>query len=302
MPQRTTIALLMAGGIFLWGCSKTQDTAPETRIFGAPPTINSVSLNGGGTGQAQCDVSLPLEGYLCTAGGIDPSLFANFPTVTINVHYTEATFLISVSDPQSTPQASDILLVSASYKTTAGSKPTEISLVVLDDGSSNKFAYKQVGILPEDCSEGACACKGASYTLTSNDQVAGDNLFTRGFAVISNNIALTSPNDFAAGNSDVARNCIASANKQFPAFVDLSLGSSIPFKIEVVDKEGNLTTWPAQPTVTFQQTTFSCQSNDVGDCGCCLLLASDPTQCHAKPGLNGVPGSGFENGFCVAFL
>jgi hypothetical protein len=297
-PKRTTIALLTAGGIFLWGCSKTQDTAPETRIFGSPPIINSVSLNATGAGTATCDFTLPLQGFLCTAGGYPPSVFVSFPTVSVVVTYTEAAFSVNVTDAESKPTASDILLVSASYKTTAGTKPTEISLVILDDGSSNKFAYNQVGTVAEDCSSGACACRGAVYQLTSNDVTAGDNVFTRGFAVVSNNIVLTSPTGFAVGATDVARNCIANGNKQFPAFVDLKSGGIIPFKIEAVDKEGNLTTWPSQPTVTLDQTKFTCSASDGDDCACCLLLASVPTDCHGRAGLIGVPGSGFENGLC----
>jgi hypothetical protein len=293
---------LTAGGIFLWGCTKTQDTAPETRIFGSPPTINSVALNAGGLGTAVCDYGPTLEGYLCPS--VDPSEFPNgFPAVTISVRYTEATFSVSVSDPQSTPAASDILLVSASYKTTAGSKPTEISLVILDDGSSNSFIYKQSGTMPEDCSEGACLCKGADYSLTSNDKVANDNIFTRGFAVISSSIALTAPTGFPVGNTDVARNCIANANKQFPAFVDLGLGGTKPFKVEAVDKEGNLTLWPTQPTITLTQTNFTCSSADVpggaSSCACCILLTTDPTKCHGLPGL---VGNDFPNGICNDIL
>jgi len=303
-PRRTTIALLMAGGIFLWGCSKTQDTAPETRIFGSPPTIQNVALeSGGSTGVATCDFTDYFKSFLCL-GGLPSDQISPFPTITIETHYTEARFDVTVTDPESTSAASDILLVSASYVTTTAPK-SEVSLVVLDDGSSNKFVYNQQGTEPEFCDPAycsttcdptRCSCILAHYDLTSNDTTANDSVFTRGFAIVSGNMQLTSPTGVTVGNKgDFARNCIARSKQQFPAFVDVPLGSSVEFKVEAVDKEGNLTTWPTKPAATFNQTTYRCLGDD---CACCIMLSNQPNECHGKPGMTGVPGSGFEDGFC----
>jgi hypothetical protein len=140
LPKRIPIALLLAGGICLSGCSKTQDTAPATRVFGSPPVIESVNLaSGGTTGQAICDYGPVIKNAFCADG----EQFAEpFPAILVTVNYTEATFSVKVSDPESTASNSDILLVSASYQTTKDSTPTEVSLVMLDDGGSRTARRK----------------------------------------------------------------------------------------------------------------------------------------------------------------
>jgi hypothetical protein len=309
VPKRSTIALLLAGGIFLWGCSKTADTHPATRLFGSPPVIQSVDLSkAAGTGVAVCDYAPVLQGIFCE-NGIDPATFPNFPQILITANYSESKFDIKVTDPDSTPAQSDVLLVTASYLNNNTPPQTEVSLVIFDDGSQNKFTVTQAGNVLEDCPvpPATCVppigCGKKTYTLTSNDLVAGDGIYTRGFAIISNGaILMTSPPGITPNTLAYAQNCIANVKKQYPAIVDLPLNSEIPFKIEAVDREGNLTTWPTKPTSTFTRTTFSCASSVAGDdCSCCQLLSNNPSsECRGKQGLVGVAGSGFEAGLCIA--
>jgi hypothetical protein len=310
VPKRSTIALLLAGGIFLWGCSKTADTHPATRIFGSPPVIQSVDLSKApGTGVAVCDYAPVLKGFLCE-NGVDPAAtFPNFPQILITANYSESKFQIKVTDPDSTAAQTDILLVTASYLQNSTPPQTEVSLVIFDDGSQNQFTITQGGVLLEDCPmpPNTCVppvgCGKKTYTLTSNDLVAGDGIYTRGFAIISNgSVIMTSPVGVTPNSPDYARNCVANVKHQFPAIVDLPLNTQIPFKIEAVDKEGNLTTWPTKPTSDFSRTSFSCASNPPGDdCVCCQLLSNNPSvECKGKQGLVGAPGSGFEAGLCIA--
>jgi hypothetical protein len=297
LPKRIPIALLLAGGICLSGCSKTQDTAPATRVFGSPPVIESVNLaSGGTTGQAICDYGPVIKNAFCADG----EQFAEpFPAILVTVNYTEATFSVKVSDPESTASNSDILLVSASYQTTKDSTPTEVSLVMLDDGGSNKFTFQGRSAEPwfEDCASQTCPCLPANYNLDTNDPIANDGVYTRGFSILSSTFHLTSPTGITPSNTGVVLDCIASAKRQFPALASIADGP-VAFKIEVVDKEGNLTAWPTKPTAVFAPTTYTCTGDD---CGCCFLLSSNPTECSQKSGLPGAPGSGFENGFCKSF-
>lgn len=314
MRRFTLVAAVAAGLLFGTSCSKTEDTSPETRLFGDPPVIQNVTLNqGGALGQAVCDYTKVLEGFLCMGGIPLDQIQAPMPTITITVGYSELQFQIQVTDPN-TPAGgpTDILLVSASYqRSNQGGTPVETSLVILDDGGTNNFNYAQQGIeIQEACTDQppdtvcpgtSVSCSSATYTLTSNDTAANDATFTRGFALISNTFNLTAPAGVTLGSkASLALNCVARDKKQFPAFADVALGQPVSFKIEAVDRAGNLATWPAHPTGTFSQTTLACTGDD---CACCFLLSSQPgADCADRPGLLGVPGSGFENGLCVDLL
>ena len=166
-------------------CSKTQDTAAEQRLFGSPPSIESVNV-AGTTGSATCDITQTFEGFLCSLGvGPDAYTLSPGPSLLIEVTYSRTEFDVRVVDAEDTAAKSDILLVSASYLTPpeGNQKPEETSLILLDDGSETIFPFRQGSGAGENCTidiaNGVCACTGAEYQLTSNDPVKGDHMFTR---------------------------------------------------------------------------------------------------------------------------
>jgi len=303
MPKRTTVALLLSGGIFLWGCSKTQDTAPATRLFGSPPVIQSVDLaqmaNGG---VAVCDYTAEMNALLCQNGVPFGSLITPLTPLLVTVNYTTGTFTTHVTDPDNTTNATDILLVTGSFLTTDAStgRPSEVSLVMLDDGGTLPFNFKQTGVNFEDCS-GAdpCACSQAVYKMNSNDSKQNDGIFMRGFAMLSPKIVITDPPGIALSDSGLIQNCIVRDSHQYPAITNRQVGQPISFKIEAVDKEGNLATWPIKPSMSFGPTTVTCKGGGPGGatdlCACCILLGS-AVECQNLPGL---VGTTMPDGFCV---
>lgn len=280
--------------VALSGCSKTEDTAPETRIFGEPPVINSVTFSGAQR-QTVCDVTPFAMGFLCSAGiTTDLYTFLN-PQINFTVGYTDVFIQVSASDPNTTATENDILLVGASY--VHGSPPVETTLLVFDDGSTFDFPLTQAGSTEQDCDIDPAApvcspCTGASYILKSNDTVANDGLFTRGYAFASVGGNLSGP---------YAANCIADSLKRPPVSTSDVLNSTIGFKIEAVDRSGNIATWPDQPTVTVGASSFACTGDP---CACCLLTQDqpDPACRGGLEGVIGVPGSGFEAGLCRTIL
>jgi hypothetical protein len=225
---------------------------------------------------------------------------APFPTETITARYTEATLRAKVTDPDSTPSQSDILLVSASYLAPAtNGGVVETSLVLLDDGGASLFTFAQAGTRPEDCGDdpvaGFCGCQEAHYGLGSHDATAGDDQYTRVLALLKRG-----PGSPTGVNANaVLANCIARSKGLFPG--PATTDAFLQFKIEAVDRSGNLATWPIQPQVTVDPSSLTC---DGDACGCCLLVSDNPTAdpanggCSGLAGLAGVPGSGFENGVC----
>lgn len=307
MRRLTLVAIVATGLLFGTSCSKTEDTAPETRLFGNPPEIQGVTLSqAGGLGTAECNYTKVLEGFLCV-NGIPLSGFDPIAPITIDVNYSELQFNVAVTDPDSVQGGqSDILLVSASYqRSNQGGTPVETSLVILDDGGSNSFNYSQQGIEIQEgcvddpsgsvCGPPSVSCSSATYALTSNDTNSGDGTFTRGFALISNTFNLVTPTGISLGSkASLALNCIAKDKQQFPAFADVPLGQPVNFKIEAVDRAGNLAVWPTQPQGLFSQTNLSCSGDD---CGCCILLSSVLDQdCKGRAGL---AGPGHPSGLCI---
>jgi hypothetical protein len=318
--RRSAVVAILAAGLLLGSCSKTQDTAPESRLFGNPPVIQNVTLlQSSSTGQATCDITEMVKGFLC-AGGV-PLNTVTLPPMELIVNFSESQFNVQTTDPDTVAgQQNDILLVAASYqKSNQGGNITETSIVLLDDGSTNLFNFGQLTIdIPEECQpdpnftcgDPSVSCAPATYTLTSNDTVANDNTWTRGFALVTGDQILTSPPNINVNTrATLAYDCLASGRgplngsvaitggkRQYPAIADVAVGQPVKFKIEVVDRAGNLTTWPQQPSTTFARTNYSC-GPDV--CACCLLLSSQPgSDCRGREGLLGTPGSGYEDGVC----
>jgi hypothetical protein len=239
-----------------------------------------------------------------------PSTF-EFPVpIVVNVHYTEAEISVQTTDPDTQAGGqNDILLVAASYQSCADcSPPVESSLVVLDDGaggggSPNQFSYQARADIRQACvpDPNLCAdpqgfaCGTATYLLNSNDKVQNDNTWTRGFALMSGDARLTSPPGISVDGSKqvFAGDCVAFVKHQYPVIAVVPVGSPVNFKIEVVDRAGNLTAWPQPLGVTFEQTLFDCGPDA---CACCLMLTNDPGQCRGKLGL---VSPGTPNGWCI---
>jgi hypothetical protein len=312
--RRSASVALIATGLLLGSCSKTQDTAPETRLFGAAPVIENAQLvRDSSVGTASCDMTDAIKGYLC-ANGYRPSDIDFTDHVFINVHYTEAEIQIQAIDPDTKPGGqNDILLVGASYQSSSsGTQKFESTLVVLDDGggatgaTNNQFTFQQrVTDIQQACQPdpNLCAdpngvsCGTAIFKLNSNDPVANDNTWTRGFALLSGSTTFTGPPGITPGTREnFVQDCVAGQKHQFPVLADVPVGTPVTFKIEVVDRAGNLTQWPQPLGITFDKTVYDC-SGDV--CGCCLLLSNQPdVECKGKPGL---VGPGYPNGWCIAY-
>lgn len=312
--RRSASVALIAIGLLLGSCSKTQDTAPETRLFGSAPVIQNAHLiQNPGVGEATCDVTNIIKGILCE-NGFAPSTFQFPDPIVVNVHYTEAEISVQVTDPDTKVGGqNDILLVAASYQSCSDcNPPVESSLVVLDDGaggsgaSTNQFSYQQRADIREACNPDpnlcadpqGVACGTANYLLNSNDQVLNDNTWTRGFALMSGDTVLTSPPGITVDGSKqvLAGDCVAQVKHQYPVLAVVPVGSPVNFKVEAVDRAGNLTAWPQPLGVTFDRTLFDCGPDA---CACCVMLTNDPTQCKGRPGL---VSPGTPNGLCIDVL
>ena len=250
------------------------------RVFGLPPTIQSVSFESNVQQAVQCDFAHIFELYLCSLGVFGARAD---PGVLIGGTYTHVKLRTRVTDPDSTPTRNDILLVSASYIDLENIQ--EISLVLFDDGSANKFPIPQkVSTLGEDCVVdpfGTCACSVAKYPVDSNDPTAGDAEYTRDLALV----------DLAA--SPFLQDCVMQQNHQVP--IRVAAESSLDFRIEAVDREGNFAAWPVRPRATVAPTTFACTGDE---CGCCLLISVNPAvDCHGK---SGMPSTDFPAGICLS--
>jgi hypothetical protein len=287
MVVRQAQAIVLAFGLMAFGgCSKTQDTAPETRIFGSPPVIQSVDVQTGST-PLTCDITPFVRVFLCDLG-LHPDMYAfTGNTVDITIGYSETTVKARIVDAEDTPTTSDILLATTSYQPppAKGQVPEEISLLMFDDGNvnPNKFPYQAqvpgVLVITNSPNPGDCTGTPDKYDLTTDDQTAGDHVFTRGFGFVA-------PAQ-GVGNRAVALlgDCVAKTNHQFPSIASDFIGKPFTLKIEAVDHEGNLTAWPLQPVVTPTVTTFSCdQATD--PCACCLMKQeNDFSPCKNLPGI-----------------
>jgi hypothetical protein len=280
-------AFTLASLLPMFGCSKTEDVAPERKIFGEPPEIvNFRILNPDGSEAAspqltpatvQCDYSRITEIRWCTFGF--PGLHAT-PPIVVQGTYTQVVFEAVVNDPNTVRDAqgqmteSNLLLVASSFVLPNSS--SETTLVLFNDAGANQFP--QNGRVPNpggDCSVdefGNCSCGGERHMLDSNDpvkEVVGNEIFTRGFAFTNNS------------SSPYLEDCIMREKHQVP--YPLAPGSRIRFRIDAVDRQGNLDTWENTPEVVVGQDAFDCTGDP---CGCCILSSTDPTsECAGKPGM-----------------
>jgi hypothetical protein len=291
--RRLISTVLLAMGLLpIAGCSKTQDTHPETKIFGDPPIFEATPTIDPVQQSALCDFTDAMN------IGLKKQLAANVQVagpVLIGGTYTQLTMQAKVSDPNPgpSPGKTDILLVSASFiPDPTASQKVEKTLVLFDDGSVLRFNTFQNAPIDEDCkpnSTGVVSCTfNSRIKLFSSDPVANDGMYTRRFALLN----LSTQGDGQKYFTD----CVATANGQAP-FPSRS-GVQLLFRVDVVDREGNLTTFPTRLPVTTQASTFSCSGDD---CLCCYLrlgvgdVTSIDGQCR---GLQGLYGPDYPDGFC----
>lgn len=314
MMNRTVPAsIFLMVAIATLSCSKTQDTAPERRVFGDPPVIETVEPNFfDAQKHISCDFTSVMEGYFCQfpefASGVefvagpgwqltephDSGPMSSEPGVFIEGDFGEITLKVKVTDPNSPPPPgqTNVLLVSASYPDTDPANKTETSLVLFDDGSFNKFKFPQKGSRGgEDCTvvEGqACpTCGGAKYDVSSGDSTSGDGTFTRRLA-LPDKRSLPPPAD------DYLQDCILRTTGDTPMLS--SQGDVYDFKIEAVDRQGNLATWPTRLKATIGTSNFVCSGDP---CACCFMQSNEPTaQCAC---LEGVISPAFPTGYCKVF-
>jgi len=290
MAVRQTLKLILALGLAAGlGCSKTQDTAPESRIFGSPPIIESVTVTGGQS-TLNCDLTEMIQGWICANLSLTPAQYQFSPSanVFVEVTYNKIDVTARVVDPEDTPTTSDVLLATTSYENpiVQGQTPEEISLVMFDDGGTNTFLYEQKNDKGEDCeidtSKGLCGCSHAQYNLTTDDSSKGDHIFTRGFAFITPGPGLDS------SALSLASDCVARLDKRYPdpssKFKEAGY-PPIPLKVEAVDHEGNLTAWPTQPTADSAPSALV--PDPLADlCALCLITSADPgSECKGRPGM-----------------
>ncbi len=284
-----TLALAL---IPLTACSKTEDKAPETKIFGRPPVIEQVVPFTTTQVTVSCDFTNAFNYSLPILLGSNVQIAG---PLLIGGIYTQINMEVKVSDPDSPadPTKTDILLVSASFIPDPLVKtPEEVTLVLFDDGGTLKFDYPQSGSVYEDCSTsptGQIVCRQAiRIPLTSNDKTQYDGTYTRHFALV--NLTLQGP------GAALFRDCVASANHQYP-YSSPPL-RQLSFRVDAVDREGNLTTFPQRQTITSQKSDFTCSGDP---CLCCYLrlgvqdVTSPDGQCRGLPGLTG-PDQ--PEGFC----
>lgn len=311
MSRMTRAATLAVAVLATLSCSKTADTAPERRIFGDPPSIQSVNFNFETNASASCDFTKILVDQMCSFGypdvqpiagagwnldtstKPDPTVFyapnpSTTPGIFIEATYSRATFNVKVTDPNSVPGVkNDVLLVSSSF--VQAESTSEISLVLFDDGSSNKFKIAQtLAGQGENCDQQTCVCTNATYDITSGDDIPNDSIYSRKIAF---------PGQSTSG---FAKDCIMMSNHENANVLSPS-GTQYSFKIEAVDREGNLSTWPTKLIGTTGDGTFACNGDP---CACCYLYfvsgVANQSQCHDLPGM--VSPSSFPDGLCRSGL
>jgi hypothetical protein len=263
------------------GCDAIQMVPPrEDDIIDPSPAILSATLTLNET-ETVCDLTDALNVWLGMDILTEPLL--------LGMRYTELAFNAHVTDPDSDPSVpgeDDVLGVTATYVRTDQDPRfirDEWSLVLFEDGSANKFSYTQQASVNLDCSTsptGVTTCQPLDdFILTSNDPVENDGHFSRRVPTFN----LTLP---AADTPLLVQDCLAVEAAQVPihAVADLPF----TFRIDAVDRAGNITTWPVELPAVAQPTEFVCEGDE---CLCCFLKNSVISGvCRGKPGLNGICG------------
>jgi len=291
IQRGSILAGLILVAVTFGACSKTQDTTPGTRLFGNPPVIVSVHLDTS-PAQVSCDFTEALTFYY--QGQMEQ------PT-SIGGTYSHIKLTVEVTDPDSkgtTDDLTNILLVSASYVVPDSANINTI--VLFDDGSpiqsdrTQALIWTQTVTPPLDCIidpiTGGVTCTRASFDLTSGDATANDGIYTRNFAFVGGKL----DNSIGAWFKD----CIAKQEHEVPQSGGVDANEPISLKIQVVDKQGNLTNATQNQNFTTISTTAACTGDP---CACCVLAngvtaaTSENGICRGLPGIYGVPT---PDGFC----
>ena len=253
----------------------------ERPPFNSPPSIESVSFDSNPQQTVRCDFTQIVEDSICSLGV--PGATAQ-PGVFIEGTFTHVRVQARVTDPDSTPTRSDVLIVAASYIDPA--THSELSLILLDDGSLNVFRYPQKAAFPEDCSinsDQSCTCSLKDYRADVGDTTANDAVFTRDMAFVD-------PGTLSSG---LLQDCILQQLHDVP--ISAVVGSTLEFTIDAVDRVGNDTSWPFHPAVTPGAGSLACTGDE---CGCCFLTSGGTLEgCNGKPGL---PSPDFPAGICMS--
>src|SRR5437773_771289 len=180
----------------------------------------------------------------------------NEPGIFIEGTYGEAIFRVSVTDPNSTIAQNNLLLVGASYQ--PPDSKTETTLVLFDDGHLIRFPHAQAfgGGQGLNCTEvdGVCACADAVWDVTSGDTAVKDDEWTRKIAFVN------------ANTHEFLQDCIM-RDRHETLSVPTAPNTTLTFKIEAVDRQGNLATWPSKLVGVTDPNfvKFACNGDP---CGC----------------------------------
>jgi predicted lipoprotein with Yx(FWY)xxD motif len=247
-------------------------------VFGLPPVIAGVSAAASAQ-QVACDITTPFLAYLCTSGV--PGAQPNAP-ILVHGDYTEVRLEGQVTDPDGTPQATDITSVSATLSTPSGGS---FDLGMYDDASATLFPVVQrTGDFGLDCDPNPelCSCGLRTYGVNSGDAVGADTTYTRSVALVASNLPA------------LVQDCVMQARRQFP-FVTAP-AALVTIGTTARDTAGHETVWLSPPTAVVGSGAYSCSGDT---CGCCILTATDPvSQCRGLPGLT---SPDYPAGLCTAF-
>lgn len=288
--------VLVATVLVASGCSKTEDVAPEKKVFGNSPRVDSFTLLAMTEETVTCDLTQLMRNRLCYQELVGAQEMA---PIVISGHYTKVFLEARVEDPDSTPQESDLLLVAGSYINVGDPGKNEKLILLFDDGGPTIKLEPQKDMVnglnctsEPDPETGFCKCQAKTFELNSGDPVARDNIFTRGFAIID------------AGTPPDLLDCLHDANRQSLQIITPP-GSTLEFRLDAVDRRGNVDTFPVKKTlVTGDFNDENPRLICTGDpCGCCLFEHPQTytLECGGIEGMRGPPGSFFESGACKLF-
>ncbi|MBI3178096.1 MAG: hypothetical protein HYZ27_00450 [Deltaproteobacteria bacterium] len=266
-------------------CDENVATGCESAAPCAPPVIEDLAFTVSDQ-QASCDITTLIECEFRNSYGI-LGVVASEPIVVTST-YTEARLEAHVTDPQSTPELSDIAQVVTRF-----TRPFSTSEQVFsnrDDGGAQITRVDQMYGFPSDCTrndtDGTCNCYWAQFDLSSNDAEAGDDVFSLALAFVRN----IQPGHIFA-------DCIARA-RQTPT-VRTEWQETNTLHVEATDLAGRLTEWSPDPTVTTGDGSTTC-SGDA--CACCLIRAMPTGDTSSCAGLPGMVSPSTPNGTCVDLL
>jgi hypothetical protein len=210
----------------------------------------------GSTASVQCDFTAAWNYALLNDFGFDARVTPG--PLMIGGAFTEVTTTALVTDADSLPGTSDILLVSADYVESPGGATGALTLG--DAGPVRPDSFAQQAGIREACAGAPMPslCVTAFYSIGPDDGTAADDQYTRRTAFVN----LAMPGQGAPFLSDcIARDRGIEVRLAAP-------GRLLTFTTRAVDLAGNITIWPANPVVTVGTSTFACSGDD---CMCCWL-------------------------------